>query len=62
MENVKKEAKKFNTFAKYDPILHIHGNHIHKGEVGGWKHKMTEKAIEYVNEKFKRELKILGYE
>ena len=57
----KERASCFEHFGQYDAELEIHGDHINKGEVGGWKDIVPAELHEDVNSLFENDLKIWGY-
>lgn len=62
IEHFKKIQQKMPDFSTFDKTTKIHGNHIHKGEIGGWKKMITDENIqEYYTSKLKKQLSCLGY-
>ena len=58
----KKRATAYQNFSEYDVGgTEIHGHHIYKAEVGGWKKVIPEDLHELVEEKYATELKEWGY-
>ena len=63
-ENIKKylQNKKIsNTFLQSDKITRFAGNHIYKGEVGGYLTHMEKELLEYLNKKYEKLLLQMGY-
>ena len=59
----RERAKSFKNFGEYDYLkTEIHGDHIFKGEIGGWKIIIPNDLHDMVNDKFKNDLKSWGYE
>ena len=58
----RKRAAKMNTFSEFDNISGIHGHHIFKGKVGGWKDCVPVNFHELVNNFFKDSLISWGYD
>ena len=59
----RKRSKSFKNFVEYDYLkTEIHGDHIFKGEIGGWKAVVPDDLHDMVNDKFKNDLKLWGYE
>lgn len=55
-------SKKFTTFkGKFDKATKIHGKHLHKGSVGGWKNYIPKHLHEYYSKLFNKYLKMYGY-
>lgn len=62
VEHFKKIQQNLPDFSTFDKTTKIHGNHIHKGEIGGWKKMITNKSVqEYYTLKLNKQLSCLGY-
>jgi len=58
----KERAKAFKHFGEYDYLgTEIHGDHIFKGAVGGWKEVIPADLHNIVNERLKNVLELWGY-
>jgi len=58
----KNRASRLLNFSEYDmEDSEIHGDHINKGEVGGWRTVIPENLHEIVNKKLEWTLKEWGY-
>jgi len=55
-------AEKLGSFKQIDPASQIHGNHIFRGEVGGWRQFVTGGAAERLEEMLAEPLGRYGYE
>ena len=55
-------AEKLGSFKQIDPASQIHGNHIFRGEVGGWRQFVTGRAAERLEEMLAEALRRYGYE
>lgn len=49
-------------FATFDHETMIHGDHIHKGQIGGWREVIPKELHGYITDKLKNQLIGLGYE
>jgi len=61
IEKNKERQMLFNDFKQYDKQTQIHGNHIYKGEVGGWKTELSKQEQTMLNKEFKIQLIKWGY-
>jgi hypothetical protein len=55
-------AQKLGNFKSIDPASQIHGNHIFRGEIGGWRQFVTGSAAERLEELLEEPLRRYGYE
>lgn len=55
-------AQKLGSFKQIDPASQIHGNHIFRGEIGGWRQFITGSAAERLEELLRDPLRRYGYE
>jgi hypothetical protein len=55
-------AEKLGSFKSIDPASQIHGNHIFRGEVGGWRQFVAGDAAERLEELLREPLQRYGYE
>ncbi len=55
-------AQKLASFKSIDPASQIHGNHIYRGEVGGWRQFVSGEAAERLEELLREPLLRYGYE
>lgn len=55
-------AQKLGGFKSIDPASQIHGNHIFRGEIGGWQQFVSGAAAERLEELLEAPLRRYGYE
>jgi len=55
-------AQKLGSFKTIDPGSQIHGNHIYRGEIGGWRQFVEGAAAEHLEELLREPLRRYGYE
>jgi hypothetical protein len=60
-ESNKKIAAKMKNFGEYDVNSYIHGDHLHKGSVGGWVDYVRSDMVGYLNNLLKEPLLKWGY-
>jgi len=61
IEKHKAIQQRFKKWEQYDPVTKIHGRHIYKGEIGGWKKEVPENLHDYFTNKVKLYLVKLRY-
>lgn len=61
IESNKKIAEKFKHFGEYDKTSLIHGDHVYKGSIGGWKEFVPEDLHGYLESSLSDALKKWGY-
>lgn len=62
IDHFKKIQEDMPDFTTFDKLTMIHGNHIYKGEIGGWSSFITDSKIQgYYTRKLHKQLKGLGY-
>ena len=54
-------SQKLSSFKSIDPASQIHGNHIYRGEIGGWKQFVSGDAAERLQELLDEPLQRYGY-
>jgi hypothetical protein len=54
-------AEKLGSFKSIDPASQIHGNHIYRGEVGGWRQFVAGDAAARLDELLREPLRRYGY-
>ena len=55
-------AQKLGSFKSIDPASQIHGNHIFRGEIGGWREFVRGRAAERLEELLGESLRRYGYQ
>jgi hypothetical protein len=55
-------AQKLGNFKAIDPASQIHGNHIYRGEIGGWRKFVAGRAAERLENLLHEPLRRYGYE
>ena len=55
-------SQKLGSFKTIDPASQIHGNHIYRGEIGGWRQFVAGPAAERLEELLREPLQRYGYE
>ncbi|HST30554.1 MAG TPA: sulfotransferase domain-containing protein [Chthoniobacterales bacterium] len=55
-------AQKLGNFKSIDPASQIHGNHIFRGEIGGWRQFVTGDAAKRLEKLLEEPLRRYGYE
>ena len=55
-------AEKLGNFKTIDPASQIHGNHIFRGEIGGWRQFVSGHAAQHLEELLREPLQRYGYE
>jgi hypothetical protein len=55
-------AQKLGNFKSIDPASQIHGNHIYRGEIGGWRQFVADGAAERLEDLLREPLQRYGYD
>jgi hypothetical protein len=55
-------ARKLGSFKSIDPSSQIHGNHIFRGEIGGWRQFVSGPAAQQLQDLLREPLRRYGYE
>ena len=55
-------ARKLSSFKSIDPASQIHGHHIFRGEIGGWRQFVSGAASERLEDLLREPLRRYGYE
>jgi len=55
-------AQELGSFKSIDPTSQIHGNHIYRGEIGGWPQFVAGEAAERLEELLREPLQRYGYQ
>jgi hypothetical protein len=55
-------AQKLDSFKTIDPASQIHGNHIYRGEIGGWRQFVAGRVAERLEDLLREPLRQYGYE
>jgi len=61
LDRNRERAARHEHFGQYDPETHIHGDHIHKGAVGGWKDMIPTNLHDLINRRLENHLEEWGY-
>jgi hypothetical protein len=55
-------AQKLDSFKTIDPASQIHGNHIYRGEIGGWRQFVAGRVAERLEDLLREPLRHYGYD
>lgn len=62
MEKNAEIARKLGSFKSIDPATQIHGNHIFRGEIGGWRQFVSGASAQCLEDLLREPLRRYGYE
>lgn len=62
MEKNAEIARKLGSFKSIDPASQIHGNHIFRGEIGGWRQFVSGASAQCLEDLLREPLRRYGYE
>ena len=61
LEKNKEVSQRLRGFKQVDPGSQIHGNHIFRGEIGGWRQFLRDRDVEPLETLLKEPLRRYGY-
>lgn len=61
MESNRRRASVYKGFGEYTKLDHIHGRHVFKGEIGGWRQYVSEEGQTVAHKLFRKILKSYNY-